>query len=218
MWQGFIDLVNAASASTMPADWPRAQTHDHEFFRLPDGFTTDHRSLQDLEEGSLEWVQMNLNTLGVPNKLLAVDGQDSQGTQDALAAFQARKGLTATGVIDPGTISALKSGRPANSAATVTPAAIRSAEQRLLLGPNEFSPLDNGAFQSPSIADSHRSLATTRNRNGSAWSMDHQGFNRLRNSSTASMRSHSSISCRLTGPLCVTVRRSRRAIYSMASG
>ena len=108
VWQGFIDLVKQASTSTMPTDWPRSQTHHHEFFGLPHGFTTDHRSLQDLEEGSLEWVQMNLNTLGVPTKLLAVDGQDSQETHDAIAAFQATKGLSATGVIDPDTISALK--------------------------------------------------------------------------------------------------------------
>jgi hypothetical protein len=38
-----------------------------------------------------------------------------------------------------------------------------------------------------------------------------------RNSSTASRRSQSSISCRLTGPWWFTVRRSSRAVYSIAN-
>jgi N-acetyl-anhydromuramyl-L-alanine amidase AmpD len=108
VWQGFIDLVKAASASTMPADWRLVKSHAHLHFELPKGFTSTHRGLQDLEEGSPEWVQMNLNTLGVPKKLLAVDGQDNQDTRDAIAAFQAKHGLNATGVVDPDTISALK--------------------------------------------------------------------------------------------------------------
>jgi N-acetyl-anhydromuramyl-L-alanine amidase AmpD len=105
-WQSFIGLVTQAAAQQMPASWPISKS----FLKveLPKGFTTTHRGLEDLTEGSIEWIQMNLNTLGVPKTPLLIDGLDGELTQRYIAAFQASNSISPTGVPDAATISALK--------------------------------------------------------------------------------------------------------------
>jgi N-acetyl-anhydromuramyl-L-alanine amidase AmpD len=106
VWRNFVAQVKQTSSLEMPNSWP--STKGFLTAALPKDFTTTHRSLQDLTEGSLEWVQMNLNTLGVSKSPLLIDGLDSDETQAAINAFQTSHSLPATGVADPATISALK--------------------------------------------------------------------------------------------------------------
>jgi N-acetylmuramoyl-L-alanine amidase/Putative peptidoglycan binding domain len=106
VWRNFVAQVKQTASLEMPTSWP--STKGFLTAALPKDFTTTHRGLQDLAEGSLEWVQMNLNTLGVPKSPLLIDGLDSDETQGAISAFQTSQSLPATGIADPATISALK--------------------------------------------------------------------------------------------------------------
>lgn len=104
-WQAFCQQVQQAAAQPMPASWPVAGSREAP--TLPEGFSTTHDNLDDLRPGSLEWVQMSLNALGVSKTPLQVDGLDTQQTRDAIEAFKTKSGIEATEFLNSQTIRAL---------------------------------------------------------------------------------------------------------------
>lgn len=106
VWAQFEAMVQAAYAQPQPASWssigaPAAPP------AAPAIYTPSATARHDLAPGSLEWVQMRLNALGVAKPALTVDGLMGSNTERAVAAFQQAKGLFVDG--DPGaqTIAAL---------------------------------------------------------------------------------------------------------------
>lgn len=100
----FDVLVKIAYAQDMPATWTPAGNAAAP--AAPAGWTPHGTVRHDLAPGSIEWVQSELNKLGVAT--LTVDGLDGPATQRAVGAFQARAGLADDGIAGPQTIAALE--------------------------------------------------------------------------------------------------------------
>ena len=105
-WQTFVKMVQAAYAQPMPTAWTPAGAHT--VVAPPAGWTPHGDVRHDNDVGSLEWVQMELNALGIPTVPLKVDGIMGAQTEAAVAKFQQKVGLMIDG--DPGTntIAAIK--------------------------------------------------------------------------------------------------------------
>ena len=74
----------------------------------PVGWTPSGTTRHDLIVGSLEWVQMRLNALGMATPLLKIDGLDGPATDAAIAKFQINRHLFVDGTAGPQTIAALR--------------------------------------------------------------------------------------------------------------
>lgn len=106
-WLAFVRMVQDAYALPMPSAWapsgaPVLQAPASDWKPCA---TTRH----DLDEGSLEWVQMELNALGIPVVPLKVDGMMGLNTEAAIAKFQQKVGIHIDGDPGPDTIAHLKS-------------------------------------------------------------------------------------------------------------
>ena len=105
IWNHFVALVQAAYAAPMPASWDAEG--DHVIAPVPPTWRPSHTVRHDFETGSVAWVQMRLNALGVPATPLAVDGVEGSETLAAIEEFQQERGLDVDGVAGTKTIAAL---------------------------------------------------------------------------------------------------------------
>lgn len=106
----FEKMVQDAWSRAGPAQWPlSAKPGLSALPGVPVGWTPSFTRRDDLIEGSLEWVQMQLNAWSQPNvPVLSVDGLDGPNTQRALGTFQQVHKLFITGQAGPETVAALK--------------------------------------------------------------------------------------------------------------
>jgi hypothetical protein len=111
IWTTFAELVARAYGEPLPATWePGGPTP---FVPNPEG------PRNDIVPGTLEWVQMELNALGLAKPPLVIDGKMGHETEMAVRAFQASAVLTIDGDPGPLTVAALtKPSPPARVAIT----------------------------------------------------------------------------------------------------
>ena len=98
-WVTFAELVARAYGGPLPATWE--PTVPAPFVPNPKG------PRNDLVVGTLEWVQMELNALGLVKPALIIDGMMGHDTELAVRAFQASALLTIDGDPGPLTVAAL---------------------------------------------------------------------------------------------------------------
>ncbi len=99
IWVTFAELVARAYGESLPATWE--PTVPAPFVPNPEG------PRNDLVVGTLEWVQMELNALGLAKPALIIDGMMGHDTELAVRAFQASAILTIDGDPGPLTVAAL---------------------------------------------------------------------------------------------------------------
>lgn len=107
VWQSFIDMVRDAYSQPMPESWGLSATASRPPPPAP-GWTANPAPRHDLSPPSLDWVQAELNAMGIPLVALTVDGLDGPNTQRAVSSFQARAGIRIDGDAGPQTVAALQ--------------------------------------------------------------------------------------------------------------
>ena len=107
-WRG-VDAIRRARARVVRAARCRRIGRRRRRARAgaPAGWTPHGTIRHDLAPGSIEWVQAELNALGLPTPL-TVDGVDGAATRAAIESFQATAGIGVDGDTGPHTVAALE--------------------------------------------------------------------------------------------------------------
>lgn len=106
VWAAFVKMVQAAYDQPQPPSWNAGASPDL-LPTPPVGWKPSGTVRHDFARGSLEWVQMALNSQHSGGATLNVDGMDGPRTRNAVRAFQMRQGLPVTGEAGADTIAAL---------------------------------------------------------------------------------------------------------------
>jgi peptidoglycan hydrolase-like protein with peptidoglycan-binding domain len=106
-WENFEDLLAISySDPSLPNKWlldGYGPSPD-----APSSYQPSGTQRHDFNEGSIEWVQMRLNSIGHVNPPILVDGIKGPFTTTLIQTFQKVHGLTVDGIVGPLTIAALK--------------------------------------------------------------------------------------------------------------
>lgn len=109
VWFDFVAMVRDFYGQPMPDAWVAGSIAE-ESPAIPATWkpNVSAPARHDLAPPSLEWVQMELNAIGIPLVPLTVDGLDGPATQRAVRTFQARSRIGVDGDAGPETVAALK--------------------------------------------------------------------------------------------------------------